>query len=151
MEGVIMDSERFDGLVRSFGQTRSRRQTLRGLAGAGAFVALLAAKPVAAGKAGKSTPPKNAGKKPGNSPPGSGQNGPLGSSPPGHGQIGPTPDPDCYELCQEACEEPCEGPFENCLVDCGDAPEDTCIAACEDDQESCEQQCGVGCIRCERL
>ena len=28
-----MDSERFDGLVRSFGQTRSRRQTLRGLAG----------------------------------------------------------------------------------------------------------------------
>src|SRR5215213_4366412 len=40
MEGMIMDSERFDGLVRSFGQTRSRRQTLRGLAGAvavGAF------------------------------------------------------------------------------------------------------------------
>ena len=31
-----MDSERFDGLVRSFGQTRSRRQTLRGLAGAAA-------------------------------------------------------------------------------------------------------------------
>jgi hypothetical protein len=28
-----MDSARFDGLVRSFGQTRSRRQTLRGLAG----------------------------------------------------------------------------------------------------------------------
>jgi hypothetical protein len=33
-----MDSERFDGLVRSFGQTRSRRQTLRGLAGATAVV-----------------------------------------------------------------------------------------------------------------
>jgi hypothetical protein len=32
-EGMIMDSERFDGLVRSLGQTRSRRQTLRGLAG----------------------------------------------------------------------------------------------------------------------
>jgi hypothetical protein len=35
-----MDSERFDGLMRSFGQTQSRRQTLRGLAGAiavGAF------------------------------------------------------------------------------------------------------------------
>jgi hypothetical protein len=41
MEGVDMDSERFDGLVRSFGQTRSRRQTLRGLAAlvaGGAFV-----------------------------------------------------------------------------------------------------------------
>jgi hypothetical protein len=33
-----MDSERFDGLVRSFGQTRSRRQTLRGLAGATAVI-----------------------------------------------------------------------------------------------------------------
>jgi hypothetical protein len=31
-----MDSERFDGLVRRFGQSRSRRQTLRGLAGAAA-------------------------------------------------------------------------------------------------------------------
>ena len=31
-----MDSERFDGLVRSFGQTRSRRQTMRGLTGAAA-------------------------------------------------------------------------------------------------------------------
>ena len=39
-----MDSERFDGLVRSFGQTRSRRQTLRGLAGAGTLLALFAAK-----------------------------------------------------------------------------------------------------------
>jgi hypothetical protein len=42
MEGVIMDSERFDGFVRIFGQTRSRRQTLRGLAGvlAGGALAL---------------------------------------------------------------------------------------------------------------
>jgi hypothetical protein len=41
MEGMIMDSERFDCLVQSFGQTRSRRQTLRGMAGVlatGAFV-----------------------------------------------------------------------------------------------------------------
>ena len=40
MEGMSIDSERFDRLVRRFGQTRSRRQTLRGLAGAvavGAF------------------------------------------------------------------------------------------------------------------
>jgi hypothetical protein len=40
MEGVIMDSERFDGLVRTFSQIRSRRQTLRGLAGAVAVGAL---------------------------------------------------------------------------------------------------------------
>ncbi len=35
-----MDSERFDRLVRSFGQTRSRRQIVRGLAGAAAAGAL---------------------------------------------------------------------------------------------------------------
>ena len=40
-----MDSERFDVLVRAFGQTRSRRQTLRGLAGVGALLALFAATP----------------------------------------------------------------------------------------------------------
>src|SRR5215212_5567221 len=44
VEDASMDSERFDGLVRSFGQTWSRRQTLRGLAGAGALLALFAAK-----------------------------------------------------------------------------------------------------------
>jgi quinol monooxygenase YgiN len=42
MEGMIMDPERFDGLVRSFGQTRSRRQTLRGLAGVAAAGSALA-------------------------------------------------------------------------------------------------------------
>jgi hypothetical protein len=36
MEGTSVDSERFDELVRSFGRPRSRRQTLRGLAGAAA-------------------------------------------------------------------------------------------------------------------
>jgi hypothetical protein len=35
-----MDSARFDGLVRRFGQTRSRRQALRGLAGIAASGAL---------------------------------------------------------------------------------------------------------------
>jgi hypothetical protein len=40
-----MDSARFDSLVRTLGQARSRRQTLRGLAGAGA--ALLLGLPVA--------------------------------------------------------------------------------------------------------
>src|SRR5688572_11496393 len=43
--GREMDSVRFDGLVRSFGQARSRRQTLRSLAAAGA--ALLLGLPVA--------------------------------------------------------------------------------------------------------
>ena len=82
-----MDFERFDGLVRGFGQTRSRRQTLRGLAGVGAFLALLTATPVAADKPGKPNKPGNnkPGKgQPGNSPPGSGQNGQLGNSPPGN-------------------------------------------------------------------
>ncbi len=37
-----MDSERFDGLVRSFGQARSRRQTLRSLAGVAAGASALA-------------------------------------------------------------------------------------------------------------
>lgn len=37
-----MDSERFDGLVRRFGQTGSRRQTLRGLAGVAAGASALA-------------------------------------------------------------------------------------------------------------
>jgi hypothetical protein len=35
-----MDSARFDGLVRRFGQLRSRRQTLRGLAGAAGLLLL---------------------------------------------------------------------------------------------------------------
>jgi quinol monooxygenase YgiN len=42
MEGRIMDSDRFDGLVRSFGQARSRRQALRGLAGVAAGASALA-------------------------------------------------------------------------------------------------------------
>jgi hypothetical protein len=46
-----MDSDRFDGLVRTFGQTRSRRQMLRGLAGiAAAGVLLLDGREADAGK-----------------------------------------------------------------------------------------------------
>src|SRR5215216_6076972 len=46
-----MDSERFDGLVRRFGQTRSRRQALRTLAGVAAgAVALGGAAAVEAGR-----------------------------------------------------------------------------------------------------
>jgi hypothetical protein len=39
-EDRTLDSDRFDGLVRSFGRTASRRQTLRGLAGVAAAGAL---------------------------------------------------------------------------------------------------------------
>ena len=133
-----MDSERFDGLVRSLGQIRSRRQTLRGLAGAGAFLALLAAKPVAAGKAGR---PNN----PGNSQPGSGQNGQpggsqLGGSQPGplgsgqNGSIGPSPD----------CDDQCRQQVEQCRVRCTDS---TCRAACdslEDQMDQCVERCEFG-------
>jgi (4S)-4-hydroxy-5-phosphonooxypentane-2,3-dione isomerase len=42
MEDMIMDLDRFDGLVRNFGQARSRRQALRGLAGVAAGAAALA-------------------------------------------------------------------------------------------------------------
>ena len=47
-----MDSERFDGLVRTFGQIGSRRQTLRALAGliAGGLVALTGWGDAAAGQ-----------------------------------------------------------------------------------------------------
>src|SRR5215218_1482042 len=44
-----MDSNRFDGLVRVFGQPRSRRQTLRGLAGAAVGALVLGAREAAAG------------------------------------------------------------------------------------------------------
>jgi hypothetical protein len=124
-----MNSERFDGFVRSFGQARTRRQTLRGLAGAGAFVALLAAKPVAAGKAGQP-----GGSQPGNSPPGSGQNGQPGGSQPGPlggGQNGsPGPSPDCEDQCLQQVGQ--------CRVRCVDS---TCRAACDSLMDQCEERC----------
>jgi len=49
MEGMILDSDRFDGLVRRFSQTGSRRQTLRGLAGVAAGVLALGVRGTAAG------------------------------------------------------------------------------------------------------
>jgi hypothetical protein len=66
-----MDSERFDGLVRSFGQSRSRRQTLRSLAGAvtagalglsGSRVALANHKPSHCAHAGEKVEAGNSGK-----------------------------------------------------------------------------------------
>jgi hypothetical protein len=50
-----MDAERFDGLVRTFGQTKSRRQTLRGLAGAAAAGAFALGGQAASGDACKRT------------------------------------------------------------------------------------------------
>ena len=127
-----MDSERFDGLVRSFGQARSRRQTLRGLAGAGALVALLVAKSVAAGKAAKPNAPNNLGKsQPGNNQPGTGQNGQLGS-----GQNGsPGLSPDCEDQCQER--------YEGCLEPCdmNPASEEFCVNRCETQRINCETRC----------
>ena len=124
-----MDSERFDGFVRSFGQARTRRQTLRGLAGVGALVALLAAKPVAAGKTGQP-----GGSQPGNSPPGSGQNGQPGGSQPGplgsgqNGSLGPSPD----------CEDQCLQQVGQCRVRCTNS---TCRAACDSLMDECERRC----------
>ena len=128
-----MDSERFDELVRSLGQTRSRRQTLRGLAGAGALVALLAAQPVAAGKRGKGHPGNGQPGQPGNSPPGNGQNGPLGS-----GQNGsPGPSSDCQDQCQEQ--------FEGCLNPCAGISDplarNACVTRCATQQSSCLAGC----------
>ena len=147
-----MDSERFDGLVRSFGQVRSRRQTLRGLAGAGALVALLAATPVAADKTGKpNKAPKNPGKgQPGNSPPGSGQNGGglLGSAGPSsdcavmcvcHDQC--PEGQDCFGECFDAfsayCEDVCASDL-SCFRDCADQQESACPGPCQPD-DNCPQ------------
>ncbi len=124
-----MDSERFDRIARSFGQARSRRQTLRGLAGAGALVALLAAKPVAAGKTGKPNNPGNSkpGKgQPGSSQPGTGQNGPLGSGP--DGQPGSSPNCSTCEEEYDGCTEPCNG-------------ESGCLNRCQNNLNRCNAQC----------
>ena len=132
------------GLVRSFGQSRSRRQTLRGLAGAGALVALLAAPPGAVGKvhrgkvhasksqAGHGHPTGHAGKHHAdNSPPGGGQNGPLGS-----GQNGPIgTGQDCEGQCYAAlvrCENLCMGD-DQALRDC--------FGQCLDGEVDCLGQC----------
>jgi hypothetical protein len=131
VEGKNVDSDRFDGLVRSFGPARSRRQTLRGLAGAGALLALPTAKPAAAGTAGKPDPPKNPGKgQPGNKQSGAGQNGQLGGGP--NGQPGSSP----------GCQAPCLERFEGCGEACGGNP--VCFARCEDQRSGCLARCPTG-------
>jgi hypothetical protein len=118
-----MDAERFDGLVRTFGQRRSRRQTLGGLAGAGAaLIGLLAATPVAADN-------KPGNNHPGNNKPGSGQNGPPGNSQPGNSQSTP-----CLHTCEKMC-------LDGCLRECGGGNPsciETCVNQCDD---ACEQRC----------
>ena len=123
-----MVQERFDQVARGLASGTSRR----GLLGAGAaFVALLAAKPVAAGKAAKPNAPHKAPKKPGNSQPGSGQNGQLGSSQPGTGQIGQngSPGSSCEDQCFDAGPEQCGLA---CALNrtCSEACLEACLRAC---------------------
>jgi len=117
-----MDQERFDHVARGLPSSKSRR----GLLGAGAaFVALLAAKPVAAGKTPNPNPPNNPGNGQ-NGQPGTGQNGQLGSGPDGQ----PGPSLECQDRCQEqfdGCAEPCDKSV--CLGICQDRRND-CLKAC---------------------
>jgi hypothetical protein len=145
-----MDSEWFDGLVRSFGQSRSRRQTLRGLAGAGALLALLVAKPGEEATAGERpherlhdrTPQRNRKQRKNNQ---NNQNNNQNNNDndknqgPGNGQLGTgnpeplEPSPECqgtcdrFNLCLGACEAS-PGCFEFCFGQLGDC-EDTCLNA----------------------
>jgi hypothetical protein len=94
-------------------------------------VALLAAKPAAAGKAGKPNPPKNPDKsQPGNNQPGTGQSAQLGS-----GQSGqPGSSPDCQAQCQER--------FEGCAEPCALNPSpDFCLERCTTQREACLDRC----------
>ena len=122
-----MDSERFDGLVRSVGQARSRRQALRGLAGAGALVALLAATSGEDATAGElpherlqdRTPQRNGNQRNKNQNNNDNQNN--DNTPSGGGGLGAVrPTQDCEEQCEEHCQGPCE---EQC--------ESECFQACE--------------------
>jgi hypothetical protein len=164
MEGMIMDSERFDGLVRSFGQTRSRRQTLRGLAGAGTLLALLAATPGEEAMAGERpherlqdrTPQrnrqqrnKNDNKKNNNNkndnnkkPSDGGGGGQLGSSQPGtgqNGQLGSTDSLLCGYQCNDALTD-CEYACFN--ASSGSAnPDPACYAVCLSENDACVAAC----------
>jgi len=164
MEGMIMDSERFDGLVRSFGQTRSRRQTLRGLVGAGALLALLVAKPGEEATAGDkpvgrlqdrtlqrnrqqrntNDNKKNKNNKNDNNTTtrdgrGGGQ---LGSSPPGTGQNGQLGSTDSL-----LCGYQCNDALTNCEYACFNAssgsadPDPACYAVCLSQNDACVAAC----------
>src|SRR3954463_8406287 len=112
-----MNQDHFDHMARVLTSSKSRR----GLPGAGAaMVALLVAKPVAAGKG----HPGNS--KPGNSKPGKGQNGQPGGGP--LGSPGPSP----------TCEAQCTEQFDDCTRE-GLDPD-----YCEDYHLDCIAQCRNG-------
>jgi hypothetical protein len=155
-----MDSERFDGLVRSFGQTWSRRQTLRGLAGAGALLALFAATPGEEATAGDKpvgrlqdrTPQrnrqqrnKNDNKKNNNNTSDGGGGGQLGSSQPGtgqNGQLGSTDSLLCGYQCNDALTD-CEYACFNASSGSAD-PDPACYAVCLSQNDACVAACPPG-------
>jgi hypothetical protein len=155
-----MDSERFDGLVQTFGQTRSRRQTLRGLAGAGALLALFAATPGEEATAGDKpvgrlqdrTPQrnrqqrnKNDNKKNSNNNTSDGGGGQLGSSQPGtgqNGQLGSTDSLLCGYQCNDALTD-CEYACFNASSGSAD-PDPACYAVCLSQNDACVAACPPG-------
>jgi hypothetical protein len=158
-----MDSERFDGLVQTFGQTRSRRQTLRGLAGAGALLALFAAKPGEEATAGDKpvgrlqdrTPQRNRqqrNKKNNNNKNDNnndtrdgGGGGQLGSSQPGtgqNGQLGSTDSLLCGYQCNDALTD-CEYACFNASSGSAD-PDPACYAVCLSQNDACVAACPPG-------
>jgi hypothetical protein len=158
-----MDSERFDGLVRSFGQTWSRRQTLRGLAGAGALLALFAAKAGEEATAGDKpvgrlqdrTPQRNRqqrnkknnnNKNDNNNNTSDGGGGDqLGSSQPGtgkNGQLGSTTSLLCGYQCNDALTD-CEYACFNASSGSAD-PDPACYAVCLSQNDACVAACPPG-------
>ena len=158
-----MDSERFDGLVRSFGQTRSRRQTLRGLTGAGALLALFAATPGEEATAGERpherlqdrTPQRNRQQRntndnkknknnnnDKNNDTRDGGGGQLGNSQPSTGQNGQLGSTDSL-----LCGYQCNDALTNCEYACFNAssgsadPDPACYAVCLSQNDACVAAC----------
>jgi hypothetical protein len=119
-----MDAERFDGLVRTFGQTRSRRQTLRGLVGAAIGALALGGRDVSAdeckrnGKACK----KNSQCCSGNCVGGTG---------------GKANDGTCQQPDGAPCTTRCDTTTQDCLAN------GTCVTRC-----AIPADCGASCVTC---
>ena len=119
-----MDQDRLDHVARGLASGTSRR----GLLGAGAAcVALLAAKPVAAGQAAKPHAPHTAPKTPGTGQP--------GNSPPGGGQLGSGGPAEDYP---GACADQCDDAIVACQFRC---PDLACDEICDREYEACIAAC----------
>jgi hypothetical protein len=116
-----MNQKRVGQISRTLAGRRSRRGVLGASA---AFVALLAAKPVAAEKAAKPNAPHQAPKHPGKGQPGNSQ--------PGGGQLG-SPGPSCEDQCIDASEQ-CQllCPRDHCICRSPECMCDERLAACLD-------------------